>query len=61
MIDDEEFDGLNNSNERLKRIIELKINFIIKWKRLESEDSFEKVADELIEEQKNKFIRKIKG
>lgn len=23
-IDDEEFDGLNNSNERLKRIIELK-------------------------------------
>lgn len=39
-IDDEEFDGLNNSNERLKRIIELKINFIIKWKRLESEDSF---------------------
>lgn len=23
-IDDEEFDGLNNGNERLKRIIELK-------------------------------------
>lgn len=23
-IDDEEFDGLNNSNERLERIIELK-------------------------------------
>lgn len=23
-IDDEEFDGLNNRNERLKRIIELK-------------------------------------
>lgn len=23
-INDEEFDGLNNSNERLKRIIELK-------------------------------------
>ena len=34
---------------------------IIKWKKLESEDSFEKVADELIEEQKNKFIRKTKG
>lgn len=34
---------------------------IIKWKKLESETSFEKVADELIEEQKNKFMRKTKG
>ena len=34
---------------------------IIKWKKLESEASFEKVADELIEEQKNKFMRKTKG
>ena len=28
-IDDEEFDGLNNSNERLKRIIELKNKLLI--------------------------------